>query len=104
MIKTIDIPSSMTLPKLAVNTPTPPNTPIANNIGTYTGGNDSISSSSAAKALSGVHVVANAVHPAIRDCRRVFLVSSFCDMIPDSSLLIVGCCGCDILTSGCNLF
>ena len=37
------IPSSITSPKLAVNTPTPPRMPIANKIGTYTGGNSATS-------------------------------------------------------------
>lgn len=47
-------------PKLKVNTPTPPITPMANNIGTYTGGNSSITNSVggsvvlAAKVMRGV--------------------------------------------------
>mmetsp|Transcript_27982 Transcript_27982/g.59452 ORF Transcript_27982/g.59452 Transcript_27982/m.59452 type:complete len:194 (-) Transcript_27982:147-728(-) len=69
-----DASSSITFPKLAVNTPTPPKTPMANRMGTYTGGNSAISRSSAtAKADNGV-VVRNATQPANNDCCKLFSV------------------------------
>ena len=64
-----DASSSITFPKLKVNTPTPPITPMANNIGTYTGGNSSITNSVGGSAVLAAKVmrgVSNSSSDAVR--------------------------------------